>query len=405
MSNSAVPVDRYDARESGRAVQTAQNNVMEVGATATLALIRELLKSLKLPEKPVSIEIAIDDSVAYKTNTQAGQSLEGSTEDRALSEQQLRYVREVVQLPQSDEPAVATIPLDRDVTIAVDGKEVFRLKGGIVEKNLLVPTLEPVRESPLQQEGEPAPKEENIVPSDRLELIAEDSSELAEQLSTPAVVTDRESENAVPESEVEIVAEDSPVLPPTNVALSDEQRQNLEKLGVNPQTVENALGQKDRGTVPIIVVLNQEVDRHVPRSQLKNNLQSIHSRLKNVVKDFSRKISSFLGATRDKLFPTTERAIKQDLQNLAVINFAARLLDRFGSQASDRKQVFEGNSFRLERQDNNVTVIAKDGRDTIVSLKDGQLSGSLSQKDVEKFQAVDRQLNQGRSRQFQAEMG
>lgn len=405
MSNSVVPVDRYDARESGRAVQTAQNNIMEVGTTTTLALIRELLKSLKLPEKPVSIEIAINDSVVYQAGTQAGQSLEDSTEDRALSEEQLRYIREVVQLPQSGEPAVTTIPLDRDVTIAVDGKEVFRLKDGIVEKNLLVPTLEPVRERPLQQEGEPAPQEETIVPSDRLEPIAEDSPELAEQLSPPTVVLDRESENAVPEAEVEIVAEDSPVLPSTSVALSDEQRQDLEKLGVNPQTVENALGQKDRGTVPIIVVLNQEVDRHVPRSQLKNNLQSIHSQLKKAVKDFSRKISSFLGATREKLFPTTERAIKQDLQNLAVINVAARLLDRFGSQASDGKQVFEGNSFRLERQGNNVTVIAKDGRDTIVSLKEGQLSGSLSLKDVEKFQAVDRQLNQGRSRQFQAAMG
>jgi hypothetical protein len=93
------------------------------------------------------------------------------------------------------------------------------------------------------------------------------------------------------------------------------------------------------------------------------------------------------------------------LENLAVINVAARLLDRFGSQSLEGKQVFEGNTFRLERQNNNVTVTAKDGRGTIASLKDGQLNGDLTPKDVEKFQSVDRQLNQGQARQFQAEMG
>jgi len=77
----------------------------------------------------------------------------------------------------------------------------------------------------------------------------------------------------------------------------------------------------------------------------------------------------------------------------------------FGSQTPDGKQVFEGNTFRLERQDNNVTVTAKDGRGAIASLKEGQLNGDLTPKDVEKFQAVDRQLNQGQSRQFQAEIG
>jgi hypothetical protein len=49
--------------------------------------------------------------------------------------------------------------------------------------------------------------------------------------------------------------------------------------------------------------------------------------------------------------------------------------------------------------------MAKDGRADILSLKDGQLSGSLSQKDIEKFQAVDLQFNQQHSRKLQAEIG
>jgi hypothetical protein len=164
------------------------------------------------------------------------------------------------------------------------------------------------------------------------------------------------------EAQVEIVGEDFPELKQAGVSLSDEQRKDLEKMGVNPQKVENLLGQKVQGTVPLIIVLNREVERNFSVGQLNNNLKSIHSYFQKVVKDFSRKISSFLEAARETLFPSTERAVKQDLQNLAVINVAARLLDRFGSRATDGKQVFEGNTFRLERQDNNLTVTAKDRR-------------------------------------------
>ncbi len=278
MANRVIPIDRYEAKESGRAIQEAQDTVVVTGAAATLALLRELLKHLKLPEKPS------------------------------------QTVEEATQEPE-------------------------------IEKN------------PLQ------------------------------------------------EAQVEIVEEDVPKIKQAGVSLCDDRRQELEKLGVNPQTVEKSLGQKAQGTAPIIIVLNREVERNFSRSQLKDNLKSIHSRFQKAVKDFSGKISSFLGSAREKLFPTTERVIKQDLQNLAVVNVASRLLERLGSQTPNGQQVFEGNSFRLERQDNNLTVTAKDERGTILSLKDGKLTSSLTQKDVEKFLAVERQLNQGRSRQSQAEIG
>ena len=398
MSNPLLSIDRHDLKESSRAIQEAQNTAMGTGAAATLALIRELLKSLRLPEKPVKVEISINDSVAYQANAQVGQNLEGNTEAMALSDQQLRYLKEVVKLPQSNSPANAAIALDQDVTITIDGQEVFRLKDGIVENNFLAPSTEQVQENPLQQE-------ENAAQEAQVEIVTEDSPELTEQPSIPVVMSAEATENAIQEAQVEIVAEDSPELIQTGVSLSSDQRQDLEKLGVNPQMVENALGQKAQSAVPIIVVLNREVDRTVTRSSLKTNLKSIQSRIQKAVKDFSRKISSFLGSAREKLFPTTDRAVKKELENLAVINVAARLLDRFGNQSPDGKQVFEGNTFRLERQDNNVTVTAKDGRGAIASLKEGQLNGDLTPKDVEKFQAVDRQLNQGQSRQFQAEMG
>jgi len=374
MSNPIIPIDRHDAKESGRAIQEMQNTVMETGTAATLALIRELLKSLKLLNKPVKVEIAINDSVAYKGKVQTDKNLEVNSEDHTLSEQNIRYLKDVVKLPQSDEPAVASIPLDQNVTITVDGQEVFRLKDGIVENNRLVPTIENVQEKPRPQPEiliQPSPKTEQNA---QVEILGEESPEITQKVST-------------------------------DVSLSNDQRQALKKLGVNPQTVENAMGEKIQGNVPIILVLNRELDRKVSRSQLKDNLHSLQSRLQKTFEDLSRKIFSFLGNIKEKFFPATERAVKQDLQNLAVINVAARLLDRFGSQSQNGIEVFEGNTFRLERQEKNITVMAKDGRNDILSLKDGQLSGSLSQKDIEKFQAVDLQFNQQHSRRLQAEIG
>jgi predicted double-glycine peptidase len=374
MPDSFIPLERHEVKESGRAIQQAQNTVMAAGSAATIALIRELLKSLKLPEKSVSVKIASDDSVAYQANIQDGKSVGVKSETRNFSEQQLRYLQEVVKLPASNEPAAASIPLDKNVTVTVDGQEVFRLKDGIVQKNLLTPTPDKIQENPSQIVG--------------------GATQEPEIDKTP-----------VEEAQVEIVGEDIPELKQAGVSLSDGQRQELEKLGVNPQVVENAVGQDVQGKIPIIVVLNREVERKVTKSPLKENLKSMLSPFQKAVRDLSRRVSSFLSSAREKLFPASERAIKQDLQNLAVANVASRLLARLGSKSADGKQVFEGNTFRLERQDNNLTVTAKDGRGTILSLKDGELTGSLVQKDVEKFQAVERQLERGKSRQSQIEMG
>jgi hypothetical protein len=405
MSNPIIPIDRHDAKESGRAIQEMQNTVMETGTAATLALIRELLKSLKLLNKPVKVEIAINDSVAYQANAQADDKLDVHSADNTLSEPQIRYLKDVVKLPQSDEPAVASIPLDQNVTITVDGQEVFRLKDGIVENNRLVPTIENVQEKPRPQPEilvQPSPKTEQNA---QVEILGEENPEITQKGSTPVEIAMHRTENSVEEAPIEILTKERHEKFQTDVSLSNDQRQALKKLGINPQTVENAMGEKIQGNVPIILVLNRELDRKVSRSQLKDNLHSLQSRLQKTFEDLSRKIFSFLGNIKEKFFPATERAVKQDLQNLAVINVAARLLDRFGSQSQNGVEVFEGNTFRLERQEKNITVMAKDGRADILSLKDGQLSGSLSQKDIEKFQAVDLQFNQQHSRRLQAEIG
>jgi hypothetical protein len=375
MSNPIIPIDRYEAKESGRAIQEAQNTVMSAGTKATIALIRELLKSLKLPQKSAYVQISINDSVAYRATIRPQDEAQLREMSSSLSEEQLRYLKEVMKLPESEQPAASSIPLDKDVTVEVNGKEVLRLKNGVVERNLLVP----------------APKKAQEPVSQTAEVSSAQGSEVEPK---PAQV-----------AQVEVVEEGVRMPEGTGVSLSGEQRQGLQRLGVNPERLENAIGQQAQGNVPIIVVLNREVEGNAKKSPLKNNLKSNLLGFQKAVQDFSKKVSSFLGSLRDKLLPKTNRDIKRDLQNLAVIDLASKLLDRFGGQTDTGKQVFEGNSFRLERQGKDLSVIAKDGRGNILSLKDGELTGSLTQKDVEKFQAVERQLNQGKSRQSQSEIG
>ena len=197
MANRVIPIDRYEAKESGRAIQEAQNTVVVTGAVATLALIRELLKHLKLPEKSANVKIAIDDSVAYRAKVQAGKNLEVNPESPALSEKQLPYLKAVVKLPQSHEPAAASIPLDKDVTITVDGKEVFRLKDGIVQKNLIASAAEQVQDQPTQEMKKPATVQKTPVQAAQVEVVESDGSELKQ----------------------------------AGISFSQEQRQELEKLG------------------------------------------------------------------------------------------------------------------------------------------------------------------------------
>ncbi|WP_013320629.1 hypothetical protein [Gloeothece verrucosa] len=475
MSNPVIPIDRHEAQKSGQAIQEAQDSVMTTAATATIALIRQLLKSLKLGQKDVNVEIAINDSVAYKANVK-NKELDVKAQTPELSEKQLRYLQEVIKLPPSNQPGVASIPLDQDVQITINGKEVFRLHDGVVENNKLAPTVEKTGVLPSKNvetstrqgktSSSPVTSGQKTVQEAKTSSLPVTSGQKTVQEAktsslpvTPGQNTTRQGktsslpipsrqkttteaktlpspvspkastsqtakippipgvqapkstvstqieQSSVPSVPVEIVTENSPQQGQKGVSLSGEQKQELHKLGVNLDQVQNAVANAPQGNVPIILVLNREIERNVPKSSLKENLKGSIPRFQNAIRDFSRKVSTFLSSAREKLSPAANRGLKQDLQNIAVTNVASKLLDRFGGKTEDGKQVFEGNSFRIERTGRDLTVSAKDGRGTILSLKNGELEGSLTQKDVEKFQAVDRQLDRGKSRQSQAEIG
>ncbi|ACK70886.1 hypothetical protein PCC7424_2468 [Gloeothece citriformis PCC 7424] len=313
MSNPLIPIDRHQAKESGHAIQQAQDTVLTAGATATVALIRELLQALKVSQQAVNVKIDINDSVAYEANLE--QNSEVKRETPALSDEQLRYLKEVIKLPPSEQKAVASIPLDKNVTITVEGKEVFRLKDGVVQQNLLTPTAQktvskPTQSAPTSTTQQPQAKEnvqsaqvetspqtstietipvqnfqvETSPQQPQIEAIPVQNSQVETSPQNPKIETipvqnpqvetspqnPKVEEKPVASASVEVVGTDVPDSKATNFSFSPEQKQQLQNLGVEPAQIENALGQKTQGNVPIIVVLNREVERNVPKSSLKN---------------------------------------------------------------------------------------------------------------------------------------
>ncbi len=503
MSNPMIP-DSSEVKESGQAIQGAQNTAIATGSAATLTVLCELIRILKLSKKIVNVAININDSLAYKANLSRDKFfIEADSPN--LSKEQMNYLKEVVKLPVTNQPPSSqSIPLDKDLTITVNNKEVFSLKNGIIEKNLLIGEVDLSKENsvnPVQEKPIPPFQEnqqQNIVnPVQQSQQNSTLSVPSLENLQTPvsshqekSIPVQQSQETTTPLSKVEVVET------PEIVFLSSEQKQALKQAGLDGETilqVEKAINQnqsnsapvgnnnskgtekngvqnldsKDTGakkgvfdrlrdfvgisseeeydvqegepvekevvedcgvdseitvqvekvidknqsnSVPLIIFVNQAVDKSKSKGHTKNNFQGLVSKIQNAVKDLTRKVTSLLASTRERFFPATDKNLKQDLQNLAVVQVASRLLDHLGSKPNqDGSQVFEGNSFRIERSENNFTLTAKDGRGTILSSLDGVLTGSLTDQDVNKFKALQAQLNQSqsltKSKQSQAEMG
>ncbi len=71
-----------------------------------------------------------------------------------------------------------------------------------------------------------------------------------------------------------------------------------------------------------------------------------------------------------------QSAAGNDIRNRAAVLTAQRVLDTLG------KDSYENNSYRFERQGENISITAKNGRGTIAQSQNGQLTGDLSNKDV-----------------------
>jgi hypothetical protein len=448
MSNPVIPIEGYDARESGRAIQEAQNAVLEVGTKAITALLRELLMALKLRQSSAQVEIKINDAVKYEGTVSLDNTAQQQGDVSSLSQAQLSYLQKVIQLPESEQPAAS---LDQDVTIAVNGVEVFRLQKGVVEKNLLVSpskqTNQTVGKSPpklkqslpqsqqtMQEESsqesgkefELSPPPLPLPPPSQYQTIEEEdfSPKLKQSLpQSQQTMQEESSQESGKEFELSppplplpplsqyqaIEEEDSPEFNEEESSFSEEQKQELENLGINPAGLQRGMVQQSQNQAPhtpIIIVLNRELEQNSSKSTTKKNLNFLQSGFQNAFRNFSHKVSSWLASVKDKIIPKARPNLKQDLQNLAVINIASKLLDRFGSRDHLGYEVFETTNYRLERDpQKNMVVVANDGRGSILVLNEGKIESDLTRKDVERFRAVDRELGeQSKSNSSQVEI-
>jgi len=398
MSNPVIPIEGYDARESGRAIQEAENAVLEVGAKAITALLRELLMALKLRQSSAQVEIKINDAVKYEGTVSLDNTAQQQGDVSSLSQAQLSYLQKVIQLPESEQPAAS---LDQDVTIAVNGVEVFRLQKGVVEKNLLVSPSKQTN----QTVGKSPPKLKQSLPQSQQTMQEESSQESGKEfeLSPPPLPLPPLSQYQA------IEEEDSPEFNEEESSFSEEQKQELENLGINPAGLQRGMVQQSQNQAPhtpIIIVLNRELEQNSSKSTTKKNLNFLQSGFQNAFRNFSHKVSSWLASVKDKIIPKARPNLKQDLQNLAVINIASKLLDRFGSRDHLGYEVFETTNYRLERDpQKNMVVVANDGRGSILVLNEGKIESDLTRKDVERFRAVDRELGeQSKSNSSQVEI-
>jgi hypothetical protein len=80
--------------------------------------------------------------------------------------------------------------------------------------------------------------------------------------------------------------------------------------------------------------------------------------------------------------PIISDLANSNLRNLASLIAAKNVLDAFGLKS------YESESFRFEKQNNNLVVKAKDGRGEIARLQNGQVTGKVLDRDVIHFSSL-----------------
>jgi hypothetical protein len=86
---------------------------------------------------------------------------------------------------------------------------------------------------------------------------------------------------------------------------------------------------------------------------------------------------------------TTGESLKRDLEVVKILLVANRLVQQCGRQPSDSPTQFvEGKNYLIAREGENISVLAKDGRGEILSLRGGRITNNLSPEDLERFKQI-----------------
>ncbi|MEL4897401.1 DNA polymerase [Crocosphaera sp. Alani8] len=195
---------------------------------------------------------------------------------------------------------------------------------------------------------------------------------------------------------------------------------SLSQLGIDPKTLSQVIEQvkaAENKSSPVIVVINNQSPqtkekatnildplKKVPNlfektkqglnkslsnisQSIKQNLAKLKQQGKETIKNNKQRLKSIV---RD---PKQKREVQSDLNNVTALGATSRIMANFGQDNGQGGQVFEGNTFKFEKTNNDLKIIAKDRRGEILSFEKGKLSGDLTKDDLKQLKTIDRELD------------
>ncbi len=441
--------EKLEAKQIGQDYREIEQTTVVVMAQILAKILKQIRSSLGLPkDKDVKVEVDLDGKKALEV---AGSKELKVKPSRDIAVDDLKYIQRAIALPAiaNAQEAAAPNEFDRNLTIKVNGEEVFRLKDGVVELNAL--QREQQREAQpqpaSQQFAKASTKEAHVNPAgeqqlERAKRIAQEFAQQRQQGKEPSLeevaraVDSRQSNQKEPASQsVEVENEQQSPLPQSTLESSKEvaqvsaqsrmspkvqsqpiEAQAAEALSskyvhspqpeaVTPEVVpqrdvsrENfaPVSQKEAES-PILVVFEREVSSRLEDKSVTSGLSGMFAKLNQARLSIQKSISSFVDQTKQRLGlggtskDTEARSLRQDLESLAVARTARRLIEQFGSPNEKGGRSFGGRTYQIESNGQDLSINST-YRGNVLVVTNGQISSNLSERDVKQFREIDKQL-------------
>ena len=326
-----------DEKIEGKQIGEDHRETERTSALILFAVIKKILDTLDLKDKKAKVEIQLDGKKAVEATQNKGLTIKRTKE---ITTEDARYIERAISVAASESKE----PLNRDLSIKVNGEEVFRLKDGVVELNSLA-------------------REQQVK---RAKAIAQEFTRQRQQGKQPTL---KEVAHTIDKGEQQSETA------PKNVSEPPSKDPT-----VNPEVQ------------PAIIILEREVQNRVEEPTTARGLSGVAEAFNQAQLGIQQSISSFVDRTRERFGIDPEsRSLRQDLESLAVAHTAKKLIAEFGTPDSKGGQSFGGATYQIHAQGSNLTVHSTH-RGTILEVQDGQIKSNLEERDVKQFREIDKQL-------------
>jgi hypothetical protein len=433
--------DKMDARHIGENMQQIPQQTTLIAARLVKTIFEQIRKNPTLQKdlavditKPTSVSINVDGKVAYK-GLEGKQPLINSVEP-----EDLQVVAKALTLSEGE-----TLDESRDISITVNGKEVFKVERGKLLFNQFSPQMSQNLSESLDPNGQSHRELDSEASLSERELDARQMTDdrkvrtFTQNSETPLDVSETQ---AIPETTandyrvitdsyappVTIISPEppqkQPIEPPSipTVQFSPHDKQQLTSLGLDPSSLEAAAHQKLAAHqmtdgkqvqyVPVVIIANSvEKEASLPnRSRFSQLLDSIKAapqkislaiksglgRIKDALAKTGSQISaSFASLTSNERSPSSRR---QDLNNIAALYTAKDAIFSLGVTTNDGRKVFAGQHYAFSQKGDNITITSAN-RGTILAYdaQSGSLKGNMTVSDVKVFSEFSSLLDKEKS--------